>query len=122
MKGNWIPWAKGLPKKAKVMRIAKQLDMSIWEAACRCMAVWEWADEHTADGYLPGMCASSVDDVAGVFGFADAMMAVGWLSQEAEGVTLPNWHEYNVSSTKLRMQARERKRLQRHREKDAKSP
>jgi len=47
---EWIPWTKGLPLKPEIAHLARLLNISRYEAACRCMAVWEWADENTADG------------------------------------------------------------------------
>jgi hypothetical protein len=50
--------------------------------------------EYTEDGNTPGVTTAVVDGLVNVSGFADAMIAVGWLSIENGGITMPHfdWH------------------------------
>jgi hypothetical protein len=107
---DWIPWTKGLPRKPEVMQIARVLKITRYEAACRCMAVWEWADENTVDGTVAGLVAADLDEPAGIAGFGAAMAKTGWLQVDDTGVIFPNWTRWNARSAKERDQARVRMR------------
>jgi hypothetical protein len=107
---EWIPWTKGLPLKPEIAHLSRILGISRFEAACRCMAVWEWADENTVDGNARNALPALLDDVAGVTGFGNALLEVGWLLADDEGFIFPNWERWNTNSAKKRAQNRERQR------------
>ena len=105
---DWIPWTRGLPLKPEIAHLARLLNISRYEATCRCMAVWEWADENTVDGNARNALPALLDDVAGVTGFGHAMLQVGWLQADSDGLIFPNWDRWNTNSAKKRAQNRER--------------
>jgi hypothetical protein len=83
------------------------------------MAVWEWADENTVDGHARNALPALLDDVAGVTGFGNALLEVGWLLADDEGLIFPNWERWNTNSAKKRAQSRERQRRFRSKHDDA---
>lgn len=113
MAGDWIVWTKGLPRRIEVSHIADALGVSRYEAACHCMAAWEWADENTTDGCASGITPERLSDLVNVPGIAQAMVAVGWLLSDGGGVIFPNWSRWNTESAKKRLQDRDRKRRER---------
>jgi hypothetical protein len=63
------------------------------------LLVWAAANEHTDDGFFPGIDLDGLDDIAGIASFGAAMQSVGWASEDAGrfGVSLPNFSEYNTT-------------------------
>ena len=116
---DWIPWTKGLPLKREVVMMGRALSLDRQRIACHCMAVWEWADENTADGNAPGVPSTFLDELTSVPSFGQAMLDVGWLAEDANGIIFPNWDRWNTHSAKVRAQNRERKRKERERKKAA---
>lgn len=102
MAGDWIKWEHGLEVKAEVFRMAKALGISRHELCGRCMVFWAWADVNTADGFIPGADADSIDEIAGAPGFASAMERVGWLVVDDLGATIINFDRHNGRSAKER--------------------
>lgn len=102
---DWIPWVKGLPQKAEIIRIASRLSVTQNEAAVQCMVVWGWADEQTVDGFIAGIRAADVSNSLRLPGIGEAMVEVGWIVEERAGITFPKWDRYNTNSAKQRMQA-----------------
>lgn len=107
---GWIVWTKGLIGKDEIVRIARDLGISRREAACRCMEVWEWADERTTNGFVPHIRLCDVSDIAGFPGLAEAMAAVGWLQEHPAGVNVTNYDRWNAESAKTRLHNAERAR------------
>jgi len=107
---TWIAWTKGLPEKPEIFDLARTLNISRYEAACRCMAVWGWADEHTEDGRIDGMIPEDLDAITGMIGFGQALKAAGWLAADGRGLIFPNWDRWNTKSAKRRLRDAERKR------------
>lgn len=114
MAGDWIAWEKGLPLKREVMAIANKLGLDRRVVACLCMETWSWADSETADGCIPGIEPTCIDDVVGIVGFGQAMMDVGWILTDAQGLIFPNWDRKNSKSAKRRLRENGRRRQQRN--------
>lgn len=90
------------------------------------LIVWGAANEHTRDGVFRNADLSDIDDMVGIPGFGEAMVAVGWASYDDESstVTLPNFSEYNTSGrdrTANAKTAAERQREYRERKKSQES-
>jgi len=113
---TWIAWVKGLPEKPEIFGLAEALGINQSEAAARCMAVWGWADEHTDDGVIMGMKPGHLDRIAGLDGFGQALVKVGWLEADAESIIFPKWDRWNTQSAKARLRHAERQRRYRQRE------
>lgn len=102
MAGMWIEWEKGLVRKPEVLRIARTLQCTPQHAAACCMLVWEWAEDVTENGMIPGVTAADVSFAAGVPGIGEAMAAAGWLMDTGDAVVLPNWERHNGEPAKRR--------------------
>jgi len=113
MAGHWIEWEKGLVRKPEVLRIARLMGCTPQHAAACCMMVWEWAEDVTENGIIPGITAADVSFAAGVDGIAEAMITAGWLLETDDSVVLPNWERHNGEPAKRRAVDAMRKRAKR---------
>jgi len=102
MAGHWIHWEKGLVHKPEVIRIARALKCTPQHAAACCMMVWEWAENSTTDGIVPGITPPDVSFAAGVPGIGEAMLEVGWIVDTGDGIAFPNWERHNSDPSKQR--------------------
>lgn len=64
--------------------------------------LWATADEHSADGNLAGYTLAQIDRKTGVKGFSAALVAIGWLAESPEGVSIIRFGEHNGASAKQR--------------------
>ena len=117
MPGFWIEWEKGLVRKPEVIRIARILMSTAQHAAGCCMMVWEWAEDVTVDGFVPGVTPADVSFAAAVPGIGEALVEVGWLLHTPEGVQFPNWDRHNGEPSKRRALDALRKRVRRREDK-----
>ena len=107
---SWIKVEKQTVHKTEIIRIADSLRVSTREAFGACVLFWMWADGETEDGYLSGCTKQVIDRVVNLDGFADAILAVHWLEQDANGLLIPNFTRHNGESAKKRAMAAERQR------------
>ena len=70
---------------------------------------WCWADSNSSDGHIKSVTCVLIDRVTLVTGFADALKAVGWLSDSE----IPNFGRHLGESAKKRAKDAERKRKSR---------
>jgi hypothetical protein len=113
MAGHWIEWEKGLTRKPEVLQIARALKINCCEAAARCMLVWEWMDDSTTDGIIEGCDRDTIDEIAGLAGFSNAMEATRphpWISFDDVGLTVANFDRHNGECSKKRAIDAKRKR------------
>jgi len=82
------------------------------------LRVWSTANEHSKGGFLRGLTIASLDEMAGIPCFGEAMEAVGWaiFDEKRGGVLLPNFDEYNTCAED-RSREKNRERQKRYREK-----
>ena len=124
MAGDWIIIQNVTPDKPEVFRIADSLEIDPDAVVGKLVRVWVWADQQTYDGHAVSddmsrtqrdisVTRSLIDRVAGVTGFADAMVAAGWLEQEGDGFQFTNFDRYNGETSKQRALASKRKQRQR---------
>ena len=68
---------------------------------------------HGNDLFLAHSTPEDLDEMAGVPGFGEAMVSVGWaaVSEDGNGVTLPSFKTYNVPLTAAERQQRRRERM-----------
>lgn len=118
MAGDWIKMSTGLRTHPKVVRIARA---SKTPDKLRVLGalhiVWCIFDEHSEDGYLDGYTLDVIDRET-FKGFANALVGVGWLEEEADGLRVPRFDTHNGASAKRRAQETERKRTDRGRKSD----
>lgn len=113
MAGDWIKMRVDLFDDPAVVSIAAACDLSEDEVVGKLLRVWSWANRHTEDGHAKNVTLSWIDRYVSVTGFATAMQAAGWLAEEADGVTIPNFDRHNGKSAKKRAEDSERQRKKR---------
>ena len=113
MAGFFIEWEKGLVRKPEILQIARILGCTPQHAAACCMMVWEWTEDVTVNGIIPGLTAADVSLAACVEGIGEAMLRAGWLVETGDAVVLPNWERHNGDPAKRRAMDAWRKRTQR---------
>jgi hypothetical protein len=110
---SWIKVRTSLYLDGRMALIGKRCSVHPRYALGAFIAVFSAADQLTDDGFVPGWDAKTVDELAGLPGFAEAMRAIGWLTLTDSGVTLARFAEHNGESTKARLNNAARQ--QRHR-------
>lgn len=102
MAGDWIKMRGNLWDDPRVSKLVDLTDST--EAAVIGALYWLWAtaDQHTEDGCMPGLTLRQIDRKTGVPGFAAAMVEIGWIRDEPQGVVLAKFEEHNGTSAKKR--------------------
>jgi hypothetical protein len=115
MAGDWVVWCKGFSRKREVLAIARRTGRDRQKVACTLMEFYEWADGETEDGFLPDLSVRNLsasqadtDDV-----FWQAVVAVGWLRVDEDGLRIPNFKRWMGCSAKRRLNDSNRKRQSR---------
>jgi hypothetical protein len=109
MAGTWIIMKHDLqtsPEVRKITRLTKS--GSVHTTIGRLHAVWSWADTHSTDGTIEAERAD-LDHFADCDGFADAMIAAGWLSVDGELLIFPKFGDHNGQTAKRRAKDSARK-------------
>lgn len=114
MAGDWIKVEMTTPDKPEIAGIADDLNIDIDMAFGKVFRVWAWFDQHSTDGHAPSVTKKTLDRVAGVQGFCDAMAKVEWFEDDGEFITMPNFERHNGESAKKRALASDRKRKSRN--------
>ncbi|OLL27450.1 hypothetical protein BTH42_31890 [Burkholderia sp. SRS-W-2-2016] len=99
---SWLKIESNTPDKPEVWAIAAALSMDRDAVFGKLFRVWRWFDEHTENGNARSVTKTLVDETAGVSGFADAMIAVGWLSIDDDGISMPHFDWHTGASAKKR--------------------
>jgi hypothetical protein len=111
MAGEWIKMRADLFTHPKVVRIASALKTDTLRTVGGLMSAWCLFDAHSENGHLDGYSPEVLDSHLRWDGFADAMIAVGWLDyEEGKGLDLPRFDAHNGQSSKRRAMDTERKR------------
>jgi hypothetical protein len=108
MAGEWIKVRTNLWDDPRIGQLVELTGQG--EAAVIGGLYWLWAtaDEHSSDGQLHGMTTRTIDRKTGVAGLGQALVTVGWLSDNADGVTVVRFDEHNGESAKTRAQTAKR--------------
>lgn len=113
---SWIQVNTELASKPQVLRLARLLKMDKLDVIGRLVMLWSWADTHTTDGDT-GLDCTDLDELARKDGFAAAMVAVGWLRADDDGLlSIVDFHKYNGTSAKARMRDARKKQKKRMRD------
>jgi hypothetical protein len=106
--GEWIKVRTNLWDDPRVGQLCELTDQG--EAAVIGGLYWLWAtaDEHSADGLLLGMTTRTIDRKTGVPGLGKALVTIGWLTENDQGVTVSRFDEHNGASAKQRAQTAKR--------------
>jgi hypothetical protein len=110
MAGDWIKMRTNLPSSPKVVRMASALKTDRLRIVGGLMSVWCLFDFHSTDGTLSGYTLETLDELAAWPGFAEAMVAVGWLENDGLNLTIPSFEAHNGACSKRRAVDAERKR------------
>jgi len=108
MAGEWIKMRGNLWDDPRIARVC---DLTGGQEACVIGALyWLWAtaDQHTEDGCMPGLSLQQIDRKTGVKGFAAALVDIGWLVDDTQGVVIHHFEEHNGASAKKRAQTARR--------------
>jgi hypothetical protein len=99
----WVKWDHGLARKPEVLEMARRLNVHRGIVATACMETWEWFDVHTRNGNALGVTKTFLDLHVMVDGFAEAMLAVGWLDgSDGVGYSIPCFDLHHSKSAKRR--------------------
>lgn len=99
---RWIKFDTATPDKPEVWEIASILGIDPDAVVGKLLRVWGWFDEHTEEGNAPSVTKKLLDRLVGVSGFADAMHDAGWLLDDGETISLPNFDRHNGQTAKNR--------------------
>lgn len=105
MASDWIKMRKELAQDVAVIVMCDKLGLDEFGVVGRLHAVWAWADGQIAagdDGNAHGVTKAFLDRYVGAPGFADAMVAAGWLEVTADGLRFPNFERHNTQTAKTR--------------------
>jgi hypothetical protein len=102
MAGDWIKMRVNLPSDPQVIKISRLLDCSEFKVVGLLHWLWGWADAHTEDGRAVGIDCLWINRQAGVEGFCEALVQVGWLLMHEDGIEIPNFAHHNGASAKTR--------------------
>lgn len=102
MAGDWIKMRGNLWDDPRVSSLCDLTGAS--EAAVIGGLYWLWAtaDQHTENGILPGLTTKAIDRKTGVPGLGAALLQIGWLEEEGDGVCITRFEEHNGASAKRR--------------------
>lgn len=99
---NWIKMRTDLAEQPEVVAMAVELNVEEDLIIGKLHHLWSWVDRQTTDGNVTGVTGVTLDRVTNMQGFASALVNVGWLLEERNGLTLPGWKEWNSQSSKQR--------------------
>lgn len=104
MAGDWIPMRCDLDQDPATIAIGLALGITACEVVGRLLKVWSWANSQSIDGVFRRIPLATLDAMAGVTGFADAMIAVGWVVRHRNTFSFNNFDRWNGITAKERLQ------------------
>ena len=113
MAGDWIKLEKNIFEKPEVWAMAGALETDPDLVVSKLLKVWIWFDDQSLDGHAPSVTKNLLDAKAGVTGLCNAMIDVGWMVEEEQQISLPNFDRHNGATAKKRAQSTARKQKQR---------
>lgn len=115
MAGDWIKMRTDLADDPSVVAIAEATGLDEDHVVGKLHRLWSWADKHTRDGVAQSVSMKWVDRYLCCDGFAVAMVEAGWLGQDGNHLTFPNFDVHNGQSSKRRAEGALRVREHRKR-------
>jgi hypothetical protein len=109
MAGDWIKMRNNLWDDPRVSRLCDITGSGEAPIIGGLYWLWATADEHTADGFMPGLSASGIDRKTGVRGLGAALQEVRWIEEAEGGIRLVRFDEHNGASAKRRCMEAQRK-------------
>ena len=102
-----------LPMKPKTLAMAAMLKLHPDHVAGTLMRVWVWASKLSDDGFIADADLDMVRTVVNCKGFVEAMLKVKWLIKQKDGISFPDFNQYNWQTIRNKRLAAERKAKQR---------
>ena len=102
MSVEWIKMRKSLLACPQVVRISSALKTDRFRTIGALFAAWCVFDDQTVDGLLDGYTPKIFDEVVGVVGLCDAMVAVGWIKTNENALEATRFSEHNGQTAKRR--------------------
>jgi hypothetical protein len=109
MAGDWIKMRGNLWDDPRVSQIMDMTDSTEGPVVGALYWLWATADQHSEDGFMPGLTLRQIDRKTSLPGFAAALCLVGWLADGPNGVTIVKFEEHNGTSAKRRCSDAQRK-------------
>lgn len=112
MAGDWLKMTHALPEKPEVLAIAGKTRLNRFEVVGRLFTLWRWFDINTTDGNAAGVTSVTLE--ACLFGystdtnFVSEVLAVRWLNENDNGISVVNFDEHISESAKTRAQTAKR--------------
>jgi hypothetical protein len=98
----WLKIQHETPEKPEILLLGKILNISQGDAFLACFRFWRWADLNVYGCNAPSVTLALLDSVVGIKNFGEAMVSVGWISQDETGLRIPNFERHNSQSAKKR--------------------
>lgn len=108
MAGDWIKMRTNLWDDPRVSQICDMTGAQEATVIGGLYWLWSSADEHTEDGFMPGLSKTGIDRKTGIKGIGEALVAVKWIEDGSDGITISNFIEHNGTSAKKRCQTAKR--------------
>ncbi len=110
MAGDWLKVEKITPEKPEILAMGARLGMDPELVFAKCFKVWRWADSHTRDGHAARVTLALLDALVSTVGFSQALLEVGWLTDDGNSLSFPNFDRHMGHSGKERSLKAERMR------------
>lgn len=102
MAGDWIKMRGNLWDDPRVARLCDLTDSTEGPVIGALYWLWSAADQHTEDGFMPGLTIRQIDRKTGLQGFGAALCSIGWLEEREDGVLIVKFTDHNGQSAKRR--------------------
>jgi hypothetical protein len=102
MAGSWLKMRHDLIDAPEIRRLAKSIGVTKDDVYGKLFRLWSWFDRHSVNGVVAGEELEAVDELIGTDGFAAALVSVGWLAAQDDGIVIPNWERHNSETAKER--------------------
>jgi hypothetical protein len=118
--GNWIKMRHDLYDDPDTRRVARITGLDRDQVCGKLYRLWSWADRHGHNGLVRAEI-EDLDDEIGHVGFGAALVSVGWLVTQEDGIVIPHWERHFSDSAKVRALAGQRVEKHRSRQRNATS-
>lgn len=106
MAGDWLKMEICTPNKPEILAMSAKTGLHPDMVLGKCFRLWGWFDSHTKDGNANGVTLVTLGYALGngddTTKFINAMVDVGWLAENEQGTTLPNFDYHNGETAKTR--------------------
>jgi hypothetical protein len=107
--GDWIKMRGNLWDDPRVGRLSDLTGATEAQVIGSLYWLWTSADQHTENGFMPGLSLRQIDRKTGLQGFGAALVDIGWVEDGSDGITILNFSEHNGASAKRRCMDAQRK-------------